>query len=110
MCIEGDIFRHPIHTCYVWGHCKCNWYFSGTESEISAFFTEFFSSNSVVILNSILVFTLPKYSNLILIFRLLVWIFGSTYRKGEIFEAKPIENKSDMSLSTVNLFTVECSV
>ena len=33
-------------------------------------------------------FYTTKYSNLILIFRLLVWIFGSTYRKGEILKQK----------------------
>ena len=53
--------------------------------ETSAFFAKIFFQMSVVILNSTLHYQIFKFDIHI---QILVWIFGSTYRKGEILKQK----------------------
>ena len=92
----GDIWKSSL---FMYGIIirKCNRSFS--RAEISAFFPEMFFQISVVILNSTLHYQIFKFD---IDIQILVWIFGSTYRKGEILKQKA---KSDMS--TVNCFTVK---
>ena len=82
-CVFGVIFVGLPYTCVMYGirQCKCS--FSG--AEISAFFTKIFFQISVVILNSTLHSQIFEFDISI---QILVWIFGSTYRKGEIFKRK----------------------
>ena len=70
------------HWSVMYGIRQCNRSFSG--GDISAFFAEIFFFK-FHLWYWIQLFT-TKYSNLILICRILVWIFGSTYRKGQILE------------------------
>ena len=54
-------------------------------AEISAFFAKIFCQISVVILNSTLHSQIFEFDIGI---QILIWIFGSTYRKGEILKQK----------------------
>ena len=53
--------------------------------ELSAFFAKIFFQISVVILNPTLHYQIFKFDINI---QILVWIFGSTYRKGKILKQK----------------------
>ena len=64
---------------------QCNRSLSGAEAEISAFFTEIFFQISVVTLNSTLHYQIFKFD---IDIQIVVGIFGSTYRKGEILKQK----------------------
>ena len=77
------IFFGTPYTCVMYGIRQCNRSFSG--AEISAFFTEIFFTISVVILNSTLHYQIFKFD---IDIQILVWNFGSTYRKGEILKQK----------------------
>ena len=77
------IYFGTPYTCVMYGIRQCNRSFSG--AEISAFFTEIFFQMSVVILNSTLHYQIFKFD---IDIQILVWIFGSTYRKGEILKQK----------------------
>ena len=68
--------------CYVWDQAVQP-VFSG--AEISAFFAKIFFQISVVILNSTLHSQIFEFDISI---QILIWIFGSTYRKGEILKQK----------------------
>ena len=52
---------------------------------LCAFFANIFFQISVVILNSTLHYQIFEFDINI---QILIWIFGSTYRKGEIFKHK----------------------
>ena len=69
--------------CYMYGIRQCNRYFSG--AKISAFFAKMFFQISVVILNSTLHSQIFEFDISI---QILVWMFGSTHRKGEILKQK----------------------
>ena len=75
-------FWHPIHMYYVWYQAVQQDFFSS--GEISAFFAKIFFLISVVILNSSLHYQIFKFDTNII--QTLVWIIGSTYRKGEILK------------------------
>ena len=80
---EGDIFWHPIHMyvlCMVSGSAT-EFFSSG---KISAFFVKIFFFISVVILNSNSLYQIFEFDTNII--QILVWIIGSTYRKGEILK------------------------
>ena len=99
MCIECVIFWYPIHTCYVWDQAVQQEIFLGWDSLVHSLLKYFFKFQ---LWYWIQIYT-TKYSNLLLIILILVWIVCSTYRKGEILMQKwHVNNKH----STVNLFTV----
>ena len=83
VCIECVIFWYPIHTCYVWDQAvqqekkfRWDWCF--------LYWNIFFKFQ---LWYWIQIYT-TKYSNLLLIILILVWIVCSTYRKGEILMQK----------------------
>ena len=77
------MFWHPIHMCYVWDQAVQQDFFSC--GEISAFFAKKKKKFPVVILNSSLHYQIFEFDINI---QILVWIIGSTYRKGEILKQK----------------------
>ena len=79
VCIECVIFWYPIHTCYVWDQAVQQDFFMRWDWCI-LYWNIFLNFNCTVYTT--------KYSNLLLIILILVWIVCSTYRKGEILMQK----------------------
>ena len=75
-------FGTPYNVCVMYGIRQCHRIFSC--GEISAFFAKIFYFISVLILNSSLHYHIFEFDTNII--QILVWIIGSTYRKGEILK------------------------
>ena len=81
------IFFGTPYTCVIHGIRQSNRIFSC--GEISAFFAKMFFFISVVILNSSLYYQIFEFDiDIDNDIQILVWIIGSTYRKGEILKQK----------------------
>ena len=83
VCIECVIFWYPIHTCYVWDQAVQQDFFMrwDTVHSLLKYFFKFQLWYWIQIYTT-------KYSNLLLIILILVWLVCSTYRKGEILMQK----------------------
>ena len=78
------IFFGTPYTCVMYGIRQCHRIFFSC-GEISAFFAKILFYISVLILNSSLHYQIFEFDTNII--QILVWIIGSTYRKGRNFEA-----------------------
>ena len=88
--------------CYEWDQAVQQVFFS--DAEISAFFAKIFFQISVVILNSNLHYQIFKFDIGI---QILVWIIGSTYRKGEILKQEWHVNSQLFHCYTRYMYTWE---
>ena len=85
VCIECVIFWYPVHTCYVWDQAVQQP--TGKKNQVRLVHSLLKYFFLFQLWYWIQIYT-TKYSNLLLIILILVWIVCSTYRKGEILMQK----------------------